>query len=101
MPSAPSSSRRRREEEVFRGTAKLARRGLGRFAVLRLLTDIGYARRVVRYLLGLPVPMHTEDRRVLEQVIFPHFLALPGVDRVLFVGCDWYTKHYERAFFAG
>ena len=99
MPSAPPTVRRR-EQEVLRGTAKQARKGLGRFAVLRLITDWSYATRVVRYLLGLPVPMHTEDRRVLEQIIFPYFLRLPDTRRVLFVGCDWYTKHYERAFFA-
>lgn len=100
MPSA-RSSQRRREEEVLRGTAKVARGGIRRFAVVRLLTDWGYTTRVIRYLLGLPVPMRTEDRRVLEQIIFPYFLALPDTNRILFVGCDWYTKHYERAFFAG
>jgi len=100
MESVPASQRRR-EEEVLRGTAKLERRGLRRFAPVRLLTDWGYATRVLRYSLGLPVPMDTEDRRVLEQVIFPYFLALPDTGRVLFIGCDWYTKHYERAFFAG
>ncbi len=78
------------------------RRGpLQRLGPVRFLTDWGYTRRVLRYLLGLPVPMNTEDRRVLEQVIFPYFLALPRTQRVLFIGCDWYTKHYERAFFAG
>ena len=83
------------------GTAKSPRRGLQRFALVRLLTDRGYATRVLRYLLGLPVPMDTEDRRVLEKIIFPYFLALPDIYRVLFIGCDWYTKHYERAFFSG
>jgi SAM-dependent methyltransferase len=55
---------------------------------------------VVRYALGLPVPLDTEDRHVLEHVIFSYFLALPDTHRVLFIGCDWYTKHYQRAFFS-
>ena len=42
-----------------------------------------------------------EDRRVLEEVIFPEFLRDPGVRAVLFVGCDWYTRSYERRCFRG
>ncbi len=66
----------------------------------KLLTDPGYALRGVRYLLNLPIPMETEDRRVLEQVIFPYFRSFAEIRSILFVGCDWYTKHYERTFFA-
>ena len=44
-------------------------------------------------------PFHRfEDRRVLIDVIFPYLIGDPGVQRVLFVGCDWYTKPYERRF---
>jgi hypothetical protein len=39
---------------------------------------------------------HTEDRRILETVILAHLLADPQVQRILFVGCEWYTKPYER-----
>jgi hypothetical protein len=39
---------------------------------------------------------HTEDRRILETVILAHLLADPQVKRILFVGCEWYTKPYER-----
>jgi SAM-dependent methyltransferase len=67
----------------------------------RLLTDPAYAWRVVRFGLGLPVELRTEDRRVLEKVIFKHYRELPDVRRVLFVGVDWYTKHYERRYFRG
>ena len=37
----------------------------------RLLTDWHFASRVLRKRLGLPVSLETEDRRVLEKVIFP------------------------------
>jgi len=45
--------------------------------------------------------MKTEDRRVMEQVIFRYYRGLPDLNSVLFVGCASYTKHYERSFFAG
>lgn len=66
---------------------------------MHMMTDWSYAKRAIRDALHLPTPMRTEDRRVLEQVIFKHVLTLAWVRRVLFVGCDWYTKHYERSFF--
>lgn len=46
-------------------------------------------------------PFHMrEDRALLEDAIFPSLLDDPSVRRVLFVGCEWYTKHYEDAFSA-
>jgi SAM-dependent methyltransferase len=99
-PSAGGSSSKLRAAEVYRGTARIAPAS-NKSALLRLFTDAGYAARAVRYALGLPVPMKTEDRRVLEQVIFPYFLRLPDTHRILFVGCDWYTKHYQSMFFRG
>jgi len=75
-------------------------RPTGRSAVGRLLTDREFLIRAARFGLGLPVPLHTEDRTVLEQRIFPHFLALPDTRCVLFVGVAWYTRHYEKAFFS-
>lgn len=70
-----------------------------RNVVRRLLTDREFAVRAVRYALRLPTPKRTEDRRVLEQVIFPYYTARSDIYSVLFVGCDWYTSHYEKAFF--
>lgn len=90
-----------REAEILRGNAKLTTAASSRGALKRLLTDFGFVKRIVRYSLGLPVRMETEDRRVLEQVIFPYLQTLPDVRSVLFVGCDWYTKHYERTYFKG
>lgn len=39
-----------------------------------------------------------EDRVLLEEVILPYFVKSGEVKRVLFVGCEWYTKHYESLF---
>lgn len=88
---------RQREAEIYRGNARLATSKT--HPALRLFVDWRFAVRTARYLLGLPVPMETEDRRVLEQVIFPYFSSLPNIGSVLFVGCDWYTKHYEPTYF--
>jgi SAM-dependent methyltransferase len=38
----------------------------------------------------------TEDRRLLETVIFRYLADEAAAERLLFVGCDWYTKPYER-----
>jgi SAM-dependent methyltransferase len=87
-----------REAQIYCGTARLPA-AANKSSLSRLLIDGAYATRVIRYLLRLPVPLATEDRRVLEQVIFQHFLRLPNTNHILFVGCDWYTKHYQRTFF--
>jgi SAM-dependent methyltransferase len=55
-------------------------------------------RRIARALTGGPAAVQTEDRRVLEKVIFAHYSTLADVRTVLFVGCESYTKHYERCF---
>ncbi len=66
-----------------------------------LLTEHGYATRVLRKRLGLHTPLNTEDRRVLEEIIFPFYTADTRFKTVLFVGCNTYTSHYEREFFEG
>lgn len=55
-------------------------------------------RRALNEGLGLPVSLATEDRRLLERRILPYLAATAGFERVLFVGCDWYTRHYSRLF---
>lgn len=55
-------------------------------------------RRALRAALGLHTPLPTEDRRVFEQLVMPYFAAHEEYRRVLFVGCDWYTKHYADLF---
>jgi hypothetical protein len=42
--------------------------------------------------------LNTEDRRVLEQIIFPYFLQRNDYKDILFVGCHWYTKGYNTRF---
>jgi peptidoglycan/LPS O-acetylase OafA/YrhL len=87
-----------------RSSTAVARRG----KVLRLFTEPGYAARVVRARcysvmrnrLGMAAPMVTEDRRILEQVIFEHYRNDPAIKTILFVGCDSYTAHYQRRYFS-
>lgn len=56
--------------------------------------------RTLRGAVGLPTSLDTQDRRLLEREILPWFGARAEYRRVLFVGCDWYTRHYD-AFFDG
>jgi SAM-dependent methyltransferase len=56
------------------------------------------ARRALHGFLGRDAALLTEDRQVLERLVMPFFAADPRFARVLFVGCDWYTKHYEKTF---
>jgi len=51
-----------------------------------------------RDILGRNNHLHTEDRRVLEYVIFPYFLESDKYHNVLFVGCQWYTRNYNKRF---
>jgi hypothetical protein len=88
------------ESNVHRGVAA-PEAGAQKSTVVRLLTDWSFAKRAVRYALHLPTPMETEDRRVLEQVIFRYYATQPEFRRILFVGCQWYTRHYGASFFPG
>ncbi|MET0985888.1 MAG: methyltransferase domain-containing protein [Steroidobacteraceae bacterium] len=67
----------------------------------RILIDPTFRKRAIRYALGLPTPLDTEDRRVLERIIFEHYLSQSNVQTILFVGVEWYTKHYEKSYFGG
>src|SRR5882724_8239237 len=49
-------------------------------------------------LFGLNLHLNTDDRRVLEKVILPYFASQSEFLRILFVGCDWYTKPYGKYF---
>jgi SAM-dependent methyltransferase len=48
--------------------------------------------------LGIPSHLRNDDRRVLEQVIFPYFVERPEFPTVLFVGTAWYTEPYNQVF---
>jgi SAM-dependent methyltransferase len=51
-----------------------------------------------RRALGVSPQLHTEDRRVLEQVILPVYARRPDIERILFVGCAAYTQRYGEFF---
>ena len=55
---------------------------------------------VARVLLGVGVPLRlrSPERGVFEGEILYYFSTNAEFRRVLFVGCDWYTKRYERLF---
>ena len=57
----------------------------------------GYLRRLLMPL-GFEFYLRMDDRRVLEKIILPYFQRRDDTGRVLFVGCDWYTRHYESMF---
>lgn len=71
-----------------------------RGTLVRLLTDWDHLVRTVRHALHLAAPLDTEDRRVLEKVIFRYYAARPDVRSVLFAGCDWRTEPYEDSYFS-
>lgn len=66
--------------------------------MIRMLTDRRLVVRVVRFALGLPTPLNTTCRKILEEQIFPYYKNRPDIKRILFVGCDWYTHHYPKEF---
>lgn len=53
---------------------------------------------LVKDFLGLKTPLHTHSRYVLERIIIPYFVSRMDMKTALFVGCDWYTKHYQKLF---
>lgn len=56
-------------------------------------------RRRAPYLIRYISTFHlTDDRILLETVILPYLRDDPAVKRVLFVGCEWYTKPCESKF---
>lgn len=54
--------------------------------------------RDIKSLFGVESYLEGEDRRVLENVIFPYFLRERSYGSVLFVGCEWYTRGYNAQF---
>jgi SAM-dependent methyltransferase len=92
-------ARRKVDDRVYRGIIG-ARPDTRWTSLLALMTESGFASRIIRKKLNLPAPLNSTDRWVLEQRIFPHYRSNPAVRSVLFVGCDNYTAHYQRSFFA-
>jgi SAM-dependent methyltransferase len=54
--------------------------------------------RSVAMSIGIDLYTHTEDRRMLEKVILPQFADPEEFRRIVFIGCDWYTRGYRRFF---
>jgi SAM-dependent methyltransferase len=54
--------------------------------------------REIKSLFGVESYLRNEDRSVLEQIIFPYFLNRDQYKNVLFVGCHWYTRGYNKRF---
>jgi SAM-dependent methyltransferase len=67
--------------------------------LLAFFTEHGFAERVLRKRLGMPTPLNTTDRIVMERDIFPEYARDPAIKRMLFVGCGTYTSHYQQQFF--
>lgn len=47
---------------------------------------------------GVDLRLHTPGRKTFEQVILPYFRNAAEFHRILFVGCDWYTRGYQKVF---
>jgi len=54
--------------------------------------------REIKGLFGIESYLRNEDRRVLEQIIFPYILSEKQYQQILFVGCQWYTRGYNKRF---
>jgi thymidylate kinase len=62
-----------------------------RRVVARMIRDI-------KRIFGVTSYLRNEDRRILEQIILPHFLNQDSYRDILFVGCHWYTEGYNGRF---
>ena len=71
-------------------------------ALSRLAHTLPHAHRALgrrlKAVLGIPMRIDQPDRRLIEEVILPAFAARSDLQRVLWVGCDYYSAHYRRYF---
>jgi hypothetical protein len=77
--------------------AKMLARTLLPSSVAQTLRHVRYQAQTLR-LKGLDFRLELPNRRVIEDHILPTLAADPQVNRVLFVGCRWYTKIYADIF---
>lgn len=61
----------------------------------------GLIKAEIKHLVGVESYIRSEDRRILENVIFPFFLNDDACRNVLFVGSSWCTRGYNRRFEQG
>ncbi len=62
----------------------------------KIIRELARSVRDLALQLGLGPKLNEDNRRVLEKSIFPVLSADPSVNRILFVGCHWYTWHYPK-----
>jgi len=63
-----------------------------------LFRHVQAAVREVKIACGVDLRKRVADRTVLEETIFPFFIADVECVRILFVGCAWYTLVYNKMF---
>jgi SAM-dependent methyltransferase len=91
---------RRTEDRIYRLTVGAPPAADGRWQrLVSAVTEKGYAVAALRRRLGLPAPLDTVDRQILEESIFTYYRGDPAFRRVLFVGCAAFTSHYQEKFF--
>src|SRR4051794_1593372 len=47
---------------------------------------------------GIDFYIKTEDRTILEDIILPAISRSDEYRRILFIGCEWYTRGYQKIF---
>ncbi|WP_414580751.1 hypothetical protein [Scytonema sp. PCC 10023] len=45
---------------------------------------------------GFDIHLNYPERRILEDIIIPYFVKHKEFHKILFIGCDWYTKPYKN-----
>jgi SAM-dependent methyltransferase len=65
---------------------------------IRVRTLVRRVKRSILMPLGFDFYMNTRDRRNLETMILPYFGRESRYQSILFVGCAWYTRGYQRLF---
>jgi SAM-dependent methyltransferase len=81
----------RRKDAIHAPATRMPKPNLLARIVRRIVRDI-------KSVFGVESYLENEDRRVLERIIFPYFLQTVTYKDVLFVGCDWYTRGYNKRF---
>ena len=67
-------------------------------SINRMSQAVNSMGRDIKHVFGVESFLDTEDCRVLKKVILPYFLNDQSIRSVLFVGCDWYTRGYNKFF---
>lgn len=64
----------------------------------KIIRTTGHRLKRLLLFCGIDFYVHTDDRRVLQAIIFPYFVQHDDFARILFVGCQWYTRGYNKVF---